>query len=454
MTPKQLRKLDRELSEFLDSMTVGMGRTERRRALGGYVTGLLLDGERKSIEPMAARLVEEPDQTEAMRQRLQQCVSGASWDDSEMRRRLAQKLERELPGLEALVIDDTGFAKKGVHSVGVARQYSGTLGRTDNCQVAVSLHLAGDKGSGCIAMRLYLPEEWTADRRRLRAAGVPPEVGFKRKWQLALEQLDEALGWGVRHHVVLADAGYGNCRELRDALRTKGLHFLVGVQGNTNVWPPESKPQAPQRVPHQMGRPRTHYFDASGQCPVLIEQLAAQLPRSAFRRVQWRQGSRGVQSSRFATLRVRTAERKVERSTPSEQVWLLIEWPRGEARPTKYALSSLPEDTPLKELVRLVRLRWRVERDYQEMKGEVGLDHFEGRSWRGFHHHTTLCMVAHGFLALRRALFPPEEDTVDVARSAAAAPIPAAAPHRPMPPVPALAQRSRASSGAVAHVTE
>lgn len=222
MTPVQLRKLDRELTEFLDSMTVGMGRTERRRALGGYVTGLLLDGERKSIEPMAARLVKEAGQTEAMRQRLQQCVSGAAWDDFEMRRRLAQKLEQELPGLEALVIDDTGFPKKGVHSVGVARQYSGTLGRTDNCQVAVSLHLAGEKGSGCIAMRLYLPEEWTSDRRRMRAAGVPPKVGFKRKWELALEALDEALDWGVRHHVVVADAGYGDARQLRDGIRERG----------------------------------------------------------------------------------------------------------------------------------------------------------------------------------------------------------------------------------------
>ncbi|WP_095961516.1 IS701 family transposase [Corallococcus macrosporus] len=453
MTPTQLRKLDQELSEYLDSMTVGMGRTERRRALGGYVTGLLLDGERKSIEPMAARLVEEPDQTEAMRQRLQQCVSGASWDDAEMRRRLALKLQRELPGLEALVLDDTGFPKKGVHSVGVARQYSGTLGRTDNCQVAVSLHLAGEKGSGCIAMRLYLPEEWTQDRRRMRTAGVPPEVGFKRKWELALEQLDDALGWGVRHHVVLADPGYGNCREFREALRAKGLHFLMGIQGNTNVWPPDSKPQAPQRVPHQRGRPRTRYFDASGQSPVLIEQLAAQLPRSAFHRVQWRQGSRGMQSSRFAALRVRTAERHMERAAPSEEVWLLVEWPRGEAGPTKYYLSSLPEDTPLKELVRMARLRWRVERDYQEMKGEVGLDHFEGRSWRGFHHHATLCMVAHGFLALRRALFPPEEGAVDTAPGAAAAPMLAAAAHRSLPPMPAPDPRSRASSWAVAHVT-
>ncbi|MBL0698463.1 IS701 family transposase [Comamonas sp. JC664] len=293
----------------------------------------------------------------------------------------------------------------------------------------------------------------TQDRRRRRAAGVPSEVRFKRKWELALDELDEALNWGVRHHVVLADPGYGNCREFRDALRAKGLHFLVGVQGNTDVWDPDAQPQAPQRVPHQRGRPRTRYFDANGQRPVLIGQLAAQLPRSAFHRVQWRQGSRGVQSSRFVALRVRTAERHMERAVPREEVWLLVEWPRGEAGPTKYYLSSLPEGTPLKELVRMAKLRWRVERDYQEMKGEVGLDHFEGRSWRGFHHHATLCMVAHGFLALRRALFPLEEAAMDTAPGAAAAAIPADAPHRPLSAMLAPDPRSRASAWAVAHVT-
>lgn len=453
MTPAQLHKLDRELSEYLDTMTTGMGRTERRRAMDGYVTGLLLDGERKSIEPMAARLAEAPDQTEAVRQRLQQCVSGSTWDDAQMRCRLARKLERELPGLEVLLFDDTGFAKKGRHSVGVARQYSGTLGRTDNCQVAVSLHVAGEKGSGCIGMRLYLPEEWTADRRRLRAAGVPKEVHFERKWELALELLDEALDWGVQEKLVLADAGYGGCREFREEIRARQLHFLMGVQGTTHVWPPGASPQAPQRVAHQRGRPRTRYVDESGLQPVSIEQVARELPRAAFKSVSWRQGSRGVQSSRFAAVRVQTAEHHVWREPPSEEAWLLVEWPRGEAAPTKYHLSSLPAETTLRELVRLSKLRWRVERDYQEMKGEVGLDHFEGRSWRGFHHHATLCMVAHGFLALHRALFPPEEDAVDAATGAAAASIPPAAPHRPLPSVPALGQRAGASPGTVMHVT-
>jgi len=452
MTPAQLRKLDRELSEFLDSMTEGMGRTERRRALGGYLTGLLLDGERKSIEPMAARLVEAPEQTDAMRQRLQQCVSGAAWDDCEMRRRLARQLERELPGLEALVIDDTGIPKKGVHSVGVARQYSGTLGRTENCQVAVSLHLAGEKGSGCIAMQLYLPEEWTRSRKRCKAAGVPPGVKFQKKWRIALRQLDDALAWGVRQHLVLADAGYGDARAFRDGVRERGLHYLMGVQGSHKVWPPGARPRKPDREPGQHGRPRTRYV-AEGVQPWAIEELARQLPKEEFQTVVWREGSRGKQSSRFAAVRVRTAERHVQRAAPSEEVWLLIEWPQEEKAPSKYSLCSLPADMPLKELVRLSKLRWRVERDYQELKGEVGLDHFEGRTWRGFHHHATLCMVAHGFLSLRRALFPPEENSLDASRGAPSPSAPAAAPHRPLPTLPAPHRRPRTSSGAVTHVT-
>jgi SRSO17 transposase len=449
MTPAQLRKLDRELRTYFDSMVDGMGRAERRRAMELYLTGLLLDGERKSVEPMATRLVEKASEREAMRQRLQQCVSVADWSDAEMRRRLALKLEAELTGLEAFVVDDTGFAKKGTHSVGVARQYSGTLGRTDNCQVAVSLHLAGEKGSGCVGMQLYLPEEWARGRKRRTAAGVPKKVRFQRKWEIALAQLDEALAWGVRHHVLLADAGYGDCREFREGVRARGLHYLVGVQGSHKVWPPGSTPKRPPKEPGKNGRPRTRY-EAKGVTPWSIEDLARQVPREQFHVVNWREGSRGEQSSRFAAVRVHTAERHVHGVAPSEEVWLLIEWPEDEKAPTKYYLSSLPADTALKTLVRLAKLRWRVERDYQEMKGEIGLDHFEGRTWRGFHHHATLCMVAHGFLALRRALFSPEEYPLDAARGAPPPSTPVAAPHRPLSALPATRRRPRATSRAVA----
>ncbi len=446
-----MRKLDGELGEYIESMVAGMGRLERRRAMELYMTGLLLDGERKSVEPMAGRLVDKEEEREAMRQRLQQCVSVAEWSDAQMRQRLALKLEEELPEVEAFVLDDTGFPKKGEHSVGVARQYSGTLGRTDNCQVAVSLHLAGDKGSGCIAMQLYLPKQWATSPKRRKAAGIPQEVRFQRKWQIALKQLEQALKWGVRKHVVLADPGYGDARQFRDGVRKLGLHYLVGVPGGHKVWPPGATPALPSKKAGKKGRRRTRYV-AQGVEPWSIEELARQLPKEEFHTVSWREGSRGVQSSRFAAVRVHTAERHVHGAPPSEEVWLLLEWPKNKKRPKKFYLCSLPRGTPLEKLVRLAKLRWRVERDYQELKGEVGLDHFEGRSWRGFHHHVTFCMVAHGFLALRRALFSPEHNPLDPGPGASPPSASAAAPHRLLPAVPAPHQLPRSSSGAFANL--
>lgn len=242
MDRRTLAKLDGELSEFVDELFAGLGRRERVENLGRYLTGLLLDGDRKSIEPIAARLVDKDEEVEGMRQRLQQVVSVATWSERELFDRLARKVDRELPEVEALVLDDTGFPKKGSHSAGVQRQYSGTLGRIDNCQVAVSLHLAGEPGSACIAMQLFLPEPWAADAERREKAGVPIEVSFKTKLQIALEELDHALLIGVRRHVVLADAAYGDSLEFRNALSVRGLHYVLGVKGDTVVWPPGSEP--------------------------------------------------------------------------------------------------------------------------------------------------------------------------------------------------------------------
>jgi SRSO17 transposase len=256
MTPDQLKKLERELGGFLEQMTTGMGRPERRSAMRNYLTGLLLDGERKSVQPMAARLVSDAAESDALRQRLQDCVSLSPWSDEEMLRRLALKFDHEMPGIEAFVTDDTGFAKKGTYSVGVARQYSGTLGRTDNCQVAVSLHLAGAKGSGCIAMRVYLPEEeWGSDKKRRAAAGVPEDVPFRRKWEIALEQLDAALAAGIRRHVMLADAGYGDSTEFRTGIEERGLSYVVGVSGIPTIWRPGVTPAVPNAP--TVGRPST-----------------------------------------------------------------------------------------------------------------------------------------------------------------------------------------------------
>jgi SRSO17 transposase len=442
-----LKKLDRELGSYLDSMVAGLGRSERRAALSAYMTGLLLDGERKSVEPMASRLVDDQSQIEGMRQRLLQAVSTADWPEAEMFARVAKKLDKELPDVEALVIDDTGFPKKGTHSVGVHRQYSGTLGRVENCQVAVSLHLAGTKGSGCIDMRLFLPESWASDEAKCSAVGVPKDVRFSTKLQIALDLLDRALRNGVRKHTVLADAGYGDSTDFREALVERGLQYVVGVAGQLVVWSPESNPR---RSGPKSSSGKVVYRDDKHP-PQSLRNLATTLK---YRRVRWREGSRGYQSSRFAAVRVRTAHRHNNGVAPGDEVWLLSEWPEGEQGPTKLWLSSLPSDTPVRKLVHLAKLRWRIERDYQEMKNEVGLDHYEGRSWRGFHHHAALCATAHAFLALRRAIFPPVSNAMDPAdgptRPAARDP----SQNRKLPSLPAPGQRSRPASGAVTHVIE
>lgn len=430
MTPSALKKLDRELSAFIADMTEGMGRPERRAAMGHYITGLLLDGERKSVQPMAARLVDDPAQADAMRQRLSDCVTSSPWSDAESLRRLALKFERELPGTEVFVVDDTGVPKKGKLSVGVHKQYSGTLGRTEGCQVATSLHVAGDQGSGCIGLRLYLPEAWTDDRNRCRAAGVPDDVVFERKWKLALNLLDQALSWGLTKKPVLADAGYGDATEFRDGLAQRGLRYLVGIANTHLIWPPGAHPRVAPRT-GTVGRPQTQARDAASK-PLQIAKLVEGIPRTRYKTVSWRAGSRGKMSSKFLLYRVRSAERHTKGRPPSEEQWLICEWPPAEKGP-KFHISNLPASSTIKELVRIAKLRWRVERDYQEMKGELGLDHFEGRTWRGFHHHATLCALAHGFLALRRALFPPEQSEVDPGYGAAPSATDSADAHRLVP---------------------
>lgn len=448
MTPYAVKRLGRELTTFVDTLTTGLGRSERRTAMGQYITGLLLDGERKSIEPIAARLVDDAAQIEAMRQRLQQCVVVSTWDEATVFARLARLLDRELPEVTAFVVDDTGFPKKGRHSVGVARQYSGTLGRTDNCQIATSLHLAGERGSGCIGMRLYLPESWTKDQDRCRAAGVPDSVTFAPKWQHALALLDAALAAGVRRHVVLGDAAFGEVTAFREALTVRGLAYVLRVPSTLVAWPPDTHFAVPARR-SLTGRPRSTPRPTTRTAPLTLAALARML---RHRRVTWRDGSRGQQASRFAAVRVHLAHRHAEGAGPGPEVWLLSEWPREADAPTKFYLSSLPATTPLRTLVRFGKLRWRIERDYQELKGELGLDHFEGRTWAGFHHHVALCAAAHAFLARRRALFPPEPPYVDARRRASSPPTALAHASAPLPAVSATDRQHASPARPVAHV--
>lgn len=408
MTPTELRRVRKRLFEFLGFCFAGLGRLERREALSCYLQGLLLDGERKSMAPLAARLSPEAAEAEATRQRLQQAVNVAHWDDGVLYQRVAKRAETVLPGIDAYVIDDTGFPKKGKHSVGVQRQYSGTLGRVDNCQVATSLHLASEQGGVCIGARLFLPESWSEDAAKRKKTEIPDDVEHKPKWQIALDLLDRAQGWGLPPNAVLADAAYGDASEFRQGIRQRELDYVVGVTGTAVVWPPGQMPTPPSaNKASRRGRPRTRWADGNAKVKT-IGELAQSLPASAWRKVTWRTGSKGNQAGRFAAVRIRTAHRHRVGAPPGIEQWLLCEWPRGAKKPEKYYLSNLPEKTSRRRLVYLAKLRWRIERDYQEMKGELGLDHFEGRGWRGFHHHFACVAAAHAFLTMERVLFPPQ----------------------------------------------
>jgi SRSO17 transposase len=288
----------------------------------------------------------------------------------------------------------------------VARQYCGQLGKEDNCQVAVSLSIANEHASLPVAYRLYLPQEWTDDSDRLRKAGVPEDVVFKTKHEIALDQLRWACAAGLPRGIALMDAGYGNNSDLRAEITKLGLSYVVGIQSNTTVWAPGTGPLPPKKWSGR-GRPPKRLRRDSEHWPVSVKELALGLPKRAWRTIEWREGSAEMLSSRFARVRVRVARRDERHHKARPEEWLLIEWPKGEKEPTKYWLSTLPEDITLHRLVYFAKLRWRIERDYQELKQEVGLGHFEGRGWRGFHHHATLCIAAYGFLISERGTIPP-----------------------------------------------
>jgi SRSO17 transposase len=379
-------------SAYVEGLISVIGHADRAAPLHDYCVGLMLPGERKSVEPMAARTA--PGRTSAQHQKLLHFVGEAAWSDekvlAKVREMVLPAIERHGP-IEAWIVDDTGFPKKGTHSVGVARQYCGQVGKQDNCQIAVSLSLASSHASLPVSYRLYLPQEWADDAARRRKAGVPDDVAFQTKPEIALDQIRQACAGGLPRGVVLMDAAYGSDGRLRAETTALGLTYVAGVKSHTLV-----APIAGRR------RSRTSKTGRGGR--VTVKEVAFALPKKAWRMVRWREGSADWLSSRFARLRVQVDSRHA--GVPSRE-WLLIEWPQGEVEPTKYWLSTLAPTISFRRLVDTAKLRWRIERDYQELKQEVGLGHYEGRGWRGFHHHATLCVAAYGFLVSERETIPP-----------------------------------------------
>jgi SRSO17 transposase len=396
---------------FVDALADVIGHADRVRPLRDYCTGLLTPAERKSVEPLAA--VTAPSRVSAQHQSLLHFVAQSPWSDAGV---LARVLELTLPSItmsgpiEAWIIDDTSFPKKGKHSVGVARQYSGQLGKQDNCQVAVSLSIANAGASLPVAYRLYLPKDWAADPGRRKKAGVPEEVKFKTKPEIALDQIRAALASGVPPGVVLMDAGYGADTGLRSAITGLGVPYIAGIQPHTSMWT-RTNPPPPVKPWSGRGRPTSRMVRDAVHKPQSAEDIALSLPTETWETISWREGSAGTLFSRFARVRVRAANRDYNRSAPRDEEWLLLEWPPEEEKPFKFWLATVPEDITFDRLVELAKLRWRIERDYQEMKQELGLGHFEGRGWRGFHHHATLCIAAYAFLVAERARIPPSEPT-------------------------------------------
>jgi SRSO17 transposase len=399
--------IESRFEAYVEGLSSALGHADRTAPFRSYCAGLILPGDRKSVEPMAARL--EPLRVQATHQSLHHLVAKANWSDQAV---LAAVRSHVLPkmsqtgAINAWIIDDTGFPKKGKHSVGVARQYCGQLGKQDNCQIAVTLSVANDQASLPIDYSLYLPEPWANDPQRRAQAGVPDAITFRTKPQIALAQIQTALAAGLPPACVLTDAGYGIDTAFRDGITALGMAYAVGIQSSTSLWPPGEQP-LPAKPRGGRGRPPTRVRHSAEHKPISAKALAQALPEQAWRTVTWREGGNAALSGRFAAVRVRPAHRDLKRSEARAEEWFMVEWPEGDEAPAKYWFSTLSADIALEDLVAITKRRWRIERDYQDLKQEIGLGHYEGRGWRGFHHHATLCIAAYGFLISERAAIPP-----------------------------------------------
>ena len=402
-----VQRLGDDLGEYVSDVFGSLRLVLWRGRAGDYLRGLMLDGRRKSIQPMAARLAGPHEQA------LNHFVTNSPWDVAPVRRRIAERMQAALAG-PAWAIDDTGLLKYGKASPCVARQYTGTAGKITNCQVAVSVSMVTETASCPVDWRLFLPEAWDpaspkatedVDHRRRRAQ-IPDTVGHRPKWRLAREMIDELLGWGLRPSVLVADAGYGDAGEFRQALAERGIDYAMQVAHTITAYPLEVERTT---VPYCGDGPYPKKIYR--QPAPTVRDLLLQADEKAARRVTWRDSSRRrngrpvPMSSRFVFQRVRPAGpaiRCAHLGQDLSEAWLIAEWPAGEPEPVKYWLSNLPATTAKRTLIRLAQLRWRIEHDYREVKTGLGLDHYEGRTWQGWHHHTTLVSATHAFLTLQR----------------------------------------------------
>ena len=399
--------MERAFRQYVEEIGSAIGHVDRKTPLREYMTGLMLPLERKSVEPMAAAL--EPRRTGTAHQRMHHFVAKSGWNDEDLLKAVRKwAIPRiTIKGMvKAWIIDDTGFPKKGKHSVGVARQYCGQLGKQDNCQVAVSLSIATKHASLPIGYRLYLPKEWAEDTEKRAQAEIPDAIGFRTKPEIALELIEKAIEQDIPRAIVLADAGYGKDTEFREKLNELKIVYAVGIQKNATVWTGGTAPSQPPAYQGK-GRPRKRLMRDKDHMPLSVASLATSLPRKAWKDITWREGVAGEMTSRFARLRVHAAHRDEKRSELRQEEWLVIEWPSGEAEPAKYWLSTMQSDIKFTEMVHTIKMRWMIERDYQELKQEIGLGHFEGRGWNGFHHHASLCIAAYAFLVCARFSFFP-----------------------------------------------
>ena len=409
MDSKELQSCRRRLEAFLVELLEPVGRLERRRWGNAYVRGLLLDGERKSIEPMAARL---PDGNV---QALQQFVGQSPWDHYPVRKKLAERMIAEMVPTVTWIVDDTGFPKQGKHSVGVARQYSGTLGKTGNCQVAVSLHFATADDCMPVNFEIYLPKTWTDDPLRMKDAGVPSGYCFKPKWQIALDLIDQAVSWDIPKGVIVCDCAYGNGNPFRQGLIDRELFYVAEIEAKTIIF------DEPRKTRRRVGDPTPD--NQTDKVSVLtVKNFSLKLPAYMWKTIKWREGTKRKLVSRFAAVRVLPAHRPAYVKKRPPRQWLLIEWPKGEQEPAKYWFSNLLPQTGISRLVFFAKVRWRIEQSYQQLKEELGLDHYEGRGYLGWHHHVTMTMLAYGFLLLETLrnkknfwVDPPESETGDAA---------------------------------------